>query len=374
MLIKKISRLVLLSWALVALAASVTAQSPRVVDWRGNGLPDIEITAQASCYNVIGSLVGSQTKVTKTDAQGYFSWDVESPPSCAGVLLTEIRHNYTLRKEGLTLARAAFDRRIRFTGVPPFIETTDNFLPLIYAMTNDTPTWAAVSSAHYRAPLTSEMIAAGFGSALANETALATQLPLATTLGNRRVLIKDATGIERAAKLLFISPTQINFIMPSGAAAGAAVVRVTDSNNATIKVWVGEIVAASLGIFAANANGRGVPAGQLVRVKPGNVQSVEPLAQFDAATGRFVPLTIDFGPADNELYLVLYGTGFRRLAGLKEYSSLAGEVTYLGPQPTLEGLDQINLKLYRELRGRGDTDIAITSGNLISNIIQLRFK
>jgi uncharacterized protein (TIGR03437 family) len=55
---------------------------------------------------------------------------------------------------------------------------------------------------------------------------------------------------------------------------------------------------------------------------------------------------IDLGPEVDQLYLVLFGTGFRRRSALSAVSVKIGGVdvtiNYAGPQLQLVGLDQIN--------------------------------
>src|SRR5205085_7837288 len=86
---------------------------------------------------------------------------------------------------------------------------------------------STVSAASFAAgALASETIAALFGSGLANDVQSATALPLPTTLGNVQVRVRDTAGTERNAPLFFISPTQINFQIPSGTSTGSATISV----------------------------------------------------------------------------------------------------------------------------------------------------
>ena len=74
------------------------------------------------------------------------------------------------------------------------------------------PQAIAVSAATFLAgvPLAPGMLASLFGSELAAETTTASSLPLPTTLGGVEVLVDDAP-----TPLLYISPRQINYQMPS---------------------------------------------------------------------------------------------------------------------------------------------------------------
>ncbi len=373
------SLFVSICWMIIGFGTALSVKAQRVIGLDGKGIPDVDVLATASCANT-GPGSGVETRISKTNAEGGFDWLIFTPTGGGGSNCTlTLSHTFELRKDGFIFSRASF-RYSPGPGTPLFPRTTyDDRLSFIHAMPSTTPQWAGVSAANYVAkPLTSDMLAAGFGAAMANETVSSVNLPLATTLGNRRVLVRDVNGTEQPAKLIFVSPTQINFVLPSGLGNGSAVIRVVDQNNAVIRTGLTEINRLALGIFAADANGKGVAASQIVRVKPGNVQSFELVAQYDTATRRFVALPIDFGPADNEIFLVLYGTGFRQVAAQSDVTvtlgGTPGTVTYAGAQPSLDGLDQINVKLPRTLIGRGDVDVVVKVGDLTSNTVTVRIK
>ena len=97
---------------------------------------------------------------------------------------------------------------------------------------------------------------------------------------------------------------------------------------------------------------------------------------------------MDLGPDDEFLVLALFGTGWRQ-AALSEVSvriyraneagvvfNVQCPVEYVGKQPTYEGLDQINVRLPRELAGKGDAVVTVSFGNLYMpvNEVQLKFK
>ncbi len=69
-----------------------------------------------------------------------------------------------------------------------------------------------------------DSIVAGFGLNLSNTTEQAATLPLPTTLGNVTLTIRDSTGTDRQAGLLFVSPGQINYVVPAGTASGPATI------------------------------------------------------------------------------------------------------------------------------------------------------
>ncbi|MCI0363420.1 MAG: hypothetical protein L0219_06025, partial [Phycisphaerales bacterium] len=97
-----------------------------------------------------------------------------------------------------------------------------------------TPREAAnVSAASYIAtPLATEAIVSAFGSGLATATMAASTTPLPTTLAGTSVKVRDSAGAERPAPLFFISPTQLNYLMPAGTVNGAATVTITSGAGA----------------------------------------------------------------------------------------------------------------------------------------------
>jgi uncharacterized protein (TIGR03437 family) len=221
---------------------------------------------------------------------------------------------------------------------------------------SELPALAAVSAASYAAPLSSEMLVALFGQNLSSTSEAAAALPLPASLAGMTVIIKDSLQVERPGSLLFVSPAQINLVMPAGVAPGSAMVMVKDEGNNIRDLGFATVTSTSPGVFTANANGLGVPAGALVRVKPGNVQSYEAILAFDQSQGAYVPIPVDLGPDTEVVVLVLFGTGWRNVANPSNVSVRIGDVAcpveFVGKQPTMEGLDQLNARLPGTLIGR----------------------
>lgn len=132
------------------------------------------------------------------------------------------------------------------------------------------------------------------------------------------------------------------------------------------------------GIFAADATGRGFPAALLLRVKGDGAQSFEPVARFDSQQNRFVAVPIDFGAANDQVFLVLFGTGLRYRQTLSSVTSTIGgvdaETLFAGAQGGLVGLDQVNIRLPRSLTGRGEVDAVLTVAGKAANTVRVTFK
>ncbi|NOT61602.1 MAG: hypothetical protein HOP19_15400 [Acidobacteria bacterium] len=214
-----------------------------------------------------------------------------------------------------------------------------------------------VSAASYkRSNLTREGLIAAFGSNMTARTEIAATLPLPTALGGVTVTIKDSAGMSRLAQLLFVSPNQINYLMPLGVALGNATITINDGQGRQTKAYE-FIRQAGPALFSANGNGRGVAAGSLLRVRSNGTQVWESLFTYDATKREYVPRTVGFERADEEYYLVLFGSGIRgRQVPLSEVVASGAHpatVLYAGSQLQIAGLDQVNIRLPKELAGQG---------------------
>jgi uncharacterized protein (TIGR03437 family) len=220
---------------------------------------------------------------------------------------------------------------------------------------------AVVSAASYKPGAAPESIVAAFGAQMATRTQAASGLPLPTELAGVSVRVRDSQGVERLAPLFFVSPGQINLQIPAGAAPGPATINL--NNGATGQF---EITRTAPSLFAANANGQGVPAAVFLRVRSDGSQSYEPVARLEG--GRFVPAPVDLGPAGDQVFLVLFGTGIR--FGQTVTASAGGvsaNVLFAGGAAGFAGLDQINLSLPRALAGRGEVDVLLRVDGVAAN-------
>ena len=250
---------------------------------------------------------------------------------------------------------------------------TTNALPFIIAARV-----TSVSAASFLGDeLAAESIIAGFGVSLATRVEIANRLPLPTDLAGTKVMVKDSAGVERLAPQFFVSPGQANFQMPQGTANGTATVTVTSGDN-TLSIGAAQVTGVAPGVFSANANGQGVMAATILRVKPDNSQIFEPVVRFDSATGRFVPVPIDLGPETDRVFLVMFGTGIRLRSALSTVNVKIGgtdvEVLYASAAPGFIGLDQINIRLTRSFIGRGEVDVLMMVEGKTTNKTILNFR
>ncbi|MBK9315806.1 MAG: Ig-like domain repeat protein [Acidobacteria bacterium] len=231
-----------------------------------------------------------------------------------------------------------------------------------------------VSAASFlEAGLASEAITSAFGTNLTVSTQVATSAQLPTLLAGTRVFVRDSANVERLAPLFFIAPSQINYQIPMGTSAGPATVTVA-LNDQAMATATAQIAMAAPSLFAANANGQGVAAAVALRVRPDGTQIYEPISVFDQTQNRFVSRPISMGADNEQVYLVLFGTGIRHRSALSNVSVTIGGVNatveYAGLQNGFVGLDQVNIRLPRALAGRGEVDIMLTVDGKQSNIVK----
>jgi uncharacterized protein (TIGR03437 family) len=223
-----------------------------------------------------------------------------------------------------------------------------------------------------------DSIVAAFGINLATGAEVATTLPLPTTLRGTTVSVRDSAGVTRAAQIFFVSPTQVNYLLPAGLAVGMATVTITAGNGA-LAVGTIQIERVAPGLFSANANGQGVAAAVVLRVRANGQQVFEQLARFDSAQNRYVPVPIDLGPQGEQVFLIAYGTGIRGRSNQAMVMARLGgadlAVTFADAQGSLAGLDQVNLgPLPRSLAGRGVVELALTVDGRPANLVQVSIR
>ena len=223
-------------------------------------------------------------------------------------------------------------------------------------------------------------ILAAFGLNLATGVEIGNTVPLPTTLRGTRVVVRDSANVSRDQPLFFVAPQQINYQLHPETAIGPALVTVYIADQA---VALGELQIGNLApaIFTQNATGDGVPAAYGLRVRGSDVTSTQILV-YDAGQSRWVPLPLDPGTEKEQLYLVLFGTGFRRNSGLSGVDVRIGTasvpVLYAGEAPGFVGLDQLNIgPIPLSLAGAGLLELRITVDGRVANqskIMQLLFR
>lgn len=182
-----------------------------------------------------------------------------------------------------------------------------------------------------------------YGQNFGNQAGPVTAYPLPTTLGDTQVNIKPSGGTKTYQAFLdFVSPGQINAILPSAVPAGEALLTVT-VNNVTSTAARITVAENSFGIFTINSQPAGLAIAQ----------------NYESPTS--VPLNLYTNPARPGQTLILWGTGLGPYtAGPDNQAPEAGNIvnnakvvlngteiepSYAGRAPGIAGVDQINFTI-----------------------------
>ncbi len=192
--------------------------------------------------------------------------------------------------------------------------------------------------------------------------------------GEATLLVKDSAEVERPAPLLYVSPTQINYEVPAGTATGTASVTLQGPNG-SIALGTIQVAAVAPGLYAANRKGTGVAAATAIRrVIGSSISGDVPVYSCDANGANCTSVPVDVG-VDAPVYVSLYGTGIRNRSSLNNVSVTIGDVPvpvlYAGPQGPYPGLDQVNVSLPLQLRGKGESDVLLTVDGQKANLVKL---
>ena len=180
--------------------------------------------------------------------------------------------------------------------------------------------------------------------------------------------VTDSAGIARTASLMYVSPAQINFIVPGGTAAGTAQFSIGNM------VAPGLIQTVAPALFSMSGTGTGVAAATAIRVTGAQSQAV-PVFQCSDGPCATTPIALD---SSSTVYLVLYGTGIRGRSSLANVTANINGVNvpvlYAGPQPTYGGLDQVNLALPPSLSGSGEVNVVLTVDGQTANVVAVEIQ
>jgi len=211
---------------------------------------------------------------------------------------------------------------------------------------------------------------------LATQTAAAGGQPLPTNLANTTVTVTDAKGTSRPAGLYFVSPGQINAVIPAGTAPGPAVLQATSADGTQVRATV-LMAPVAPGLFTMNQNGKGVAAGY-VQVVSGGSQSTVPLYSCPSSGGTCTTNPINVSDSSSQNYLILFGTGFRGRSSLQGVGVTVGNqalpAIFAGPQGQYDALDQVNVQLPSTLAGAGVVNVVLTVDGITANTVQIQIQ
>ncbi len=208
-------------------------------------------------------------------------------------------------------------------------------------------------------------LASAFGSNLAISSPGVTSLPLPNNDVGTTVAIKDSTGATNLAPLLYVTSTQINFLVPASVAPGPATVTITTGDGHVFAVNT-EVAAVAPGIFTLNS--AGLVAADAVLVS-GDTQTPEKVFTT-TESGAIVANPVILGGPSDEAILEIFGTGLQAAgkAGVQvTIGGLNAPVHYVGPGGGFAGLDQINVQIPAALAGKGNVVIQVTVNGVSAN-------
>ena len=187
-----------------------------------------------------------------------------------------------------------------------------------------------------------------------------------------RIEIIDAAEAARTARLLYVSPEQIHFLVPAEVATGEALLRLAREGEEPSE-WAFTISAVAPGLFSANGTSEGIGVVSALRVAADGLRSNPAVFRYDEAAKRMIGVPLDLGAEGDQVFLTLFGTGIRGAEGVR--TTIGGRdvaVLFAGAQDGWAGLDQVEIgPLPRSLAGMGEVDVAITAAGITSNTVTI---
>lgn len=219
--------------------------------------------------------------------------------------------------------------------------------------------------------LAADMIVTGEAPGIAPQLLVAQQTPWPLELGGVRVDVVDSAGTSRQAPIYYVSPSAVSYLIPAGTAIGYANVTLRSSTGqqSSDEVYVGPVAP---GLYSANSSGSGAAAAFYLRV-PANGERTQDLV-FDATTREAT--AIDLGPDTDQVYLLLYGTGFRNATSVTaRLGTRSIPVLGTAAHSVYQGLDQVNIgPLPRTLAAAGLLNVELVFDGQPANVVTVRIR
>lgn len=195
-------------------------------------------------------------------------------------------------------------------------------------------------------------------------------LPLFPTLGDATVLIRDSTGQDLLAPLLYAGSGQVNFALPGGTSVGPATV-IAMGRDRTIFRTTLEVAAVAPGIFTASSSGSGPPAAYTTLTHPGGAQTFR--YTFQCSQSGCQNASIPATNSSAKSTLVLFTTGLRNAGPTGIRASLCGYTVpvILATTSAYPGTEQLNIDLPATLAGCGSTTLTVSTQGSVSNAVTL---
>jgi uncharacterized protein (TIGR03437 family) len=193
--------------------------------------------------------------------------------------------------------------------------------------------------------------------------------PSPQAIDGTSVTITDSKGKATLAPLIFVSPNQVTFQVPSTASAGYATVTVASPGSTQT---ASNVVIAPVAPAVFTVNGNALIAGYAVRISAAGTATTEPAYALNPQ-GSYSVAPISMGAATDNVYLTIYATGVQA-AGMANVTvtvnGVSAPVLYAGPSG-FSGVDQINVQLPVSLAGAGTVTLQVTVSNIAANAVQI---
>ncbi|MBA2702643.1 MAG: lamin tail domain-containing protein [Blastocatellia bacterium] len=194
-----------------------------------------------------------------------------------------------------------------------------------------------------------DSIAVAIGNNLANTTQQTLRQPdgsFPTNAGGTTVTVNG-----RSAQIFFVSPTQVNFLVPPATEIGTAEVIVKNPDGFPSKTTVTTLRAVP-GVFTSSGDGLGE--GVVL-----NADTLQP-GPFDPSSGN--------------LRLIIFSTGVRNATAVSlTAGGRALTVESIAETPNMPGMDEIHVLVPADLRGAGKVDLVVRADGRDSNPVSVEF-
>ncbi len=217
--------------------------------------------------------------------------------------------------------------------------------------------------------LAPDMIATGEVADVAPSLVMASTNPWPEELGGVRAEITDSSGATLSMPLYYAATNSASYLIPAATKPGSARIALHTASGATVTEAV-SIKLVAPGLYSADSSGSGAAAAFFLRVAGDGSRTQDYI--FDVNTRQ--PVDISLGEASDQIYLILYGTGFRHAT---EITATVGgrSVPVLGAaaHSVYQGLDQVNIgPLPRNLAGAGLVNIQLVFDGIPANVVTMK--
>ena len=190
--------------------------------------------------------------------------------------------------------------------------------------------------------------------------------PISSSLAGVTLTVICANQAKYEGQLFYISPTQVNALLPTIPAGPATIVITSPVNKTTDNIVINAV---SPEFYTVNQQGTGQAAGVLQT----NLGTQAESQTVFSILNELIP--VEFKPGDN--FLLLFGSGIRgQNPAIPDYALIGGQsfpIIYAGDQLQYEGLDQVTIPVPTSLKGRGVLDVQVVIDGIPANLVSIRF-